>query len=249
MNLSNLLHRGQQNSRQQDPPRSSQPFADPRSRLLHHHRQDMASAVTASPYISQTPIRTRSPQPPPSPPIDEPNNNRTLPSIQSLIGMEIPPPNDEQHSDAEPQPIEQQSQGGENQIASHRPNVYGQPTVSNPNGVPPSPPIDPQLGFDASHQSPSATSSHSSTSGPQYFGGTIHNLESHQQRQPPPSSTHPVSSTTSQANQSSYQNSPYPPSPSAGSNYSYSSPAVPGAQPMHPQYSNPKPSRHISNRS
>ena len=97
MNLSNLLHRGQQNSRQQDPPRSSQSFADPRVRLLHHHRQDMASALTASPYINQPPIRTRSPQPPPSPPIDEPNNTRTLPSIQSLIGMDIPPPNDEQH--------------------------------------------------------------------------------------------------------------------------------------------------------
>lgn len=137
--------------------------------------------------------------------------------------------------DAETQPVEQQPQGGENQTASRRPHMYGQPTVSNPNGVPPSPPIDPQLGFDASHQSPSATSSHSSTSGPQYFGGTINNLEPHQQRQPPSSSTYPGSSITSQANQSSYQNSPYPTSPSAGSNYSYSSPAVPGAQPMYYQ--------------
>lgn len=97
MNLSNLLHRGQQNPRQQDTPRSSQSFPDPRSRLPHDHRQDMASALTASPYISQSPIYIRSPQPPPSPPIDEPSNLRTLPSIQSLIGMDVPPPNDEQH--------------------------------------------------------------------------------------------------------------------------------------------------------
>ena len=97
MNLSNFLHRGQQNFRQQETPRSSPSFSDPRARLLHDHRQDMASALTASPYISQSPIYTRSPQPPPSPPIDEPNNLRTLPSIQSLIGMDVPPPNDEQH--------------------------------------------------------------------------------------------------------------------------------------------------------
>ena len=97
MNLSNLLHQGQQNSRQQETPRSSQSFPDPRTRLLHDHRKDMASALTASPYISQSPVYTRSPQPPPSPPIEEPNNVRTLPSIQSLIGMDVPPPNDEQH--------------------------------------------------------------------------------------------------------------------------------------------------------
>lgn len=100
MNLSNLLHRGQQNSRQQDPPRSSHSFSDPRARLRHDHRQDMASALTASPYIIQSPIYTRSPQPPPSPPIDEPNNLRTLPSIQSLIGMDVPPPNEEQHCES-----------------------------------------------------------------------------------------------------------------------------------------------------
>ena len=137
--------------------------------------------------------------------------------------------------DAEGQPIEQQPQGGETQSTGHRSHTYGQPTVSNPNAVPPSPPIDPQLGFDASYQSPSATSSHSSTTGPQYFGGSINNLEPHQQRQPPPSSTHPGHSIPSQATQASYQSSPYPPSPSAGSNYSYPSPAVTGAQTMYYQ--------------
>ncbi|CAF9911402.1 hypothetical protein IMSHALPRED_010019 [Imshaugia aleurites] len=197
----------------------------------------MASALTASPYISQSPLYTRSPQPPPSPPLDEPNNLRTLPSIQSLIGMDVPAPSDEQPLDAEGQPIEQQLQGGEHQPAGHRPHTYGgQPTVSNPNAVPPSPPIDPQLGFDASHQSPSAASSHSSTtSGPQYFGGSINTFEPHQQRQPPPSTTNPGHPASSQAAQSPYQNSPYPPSPSAGSNYSYPSPAVTGPQTMYYQ--------------
>ena len=137
--------------------------------------------------------------------------------------------------DAEGQPVEQQPQGGEQQSASHRSHTYGQSTVSNPNAVPPSPPIDPQLGFDASYQSPSAASSRSSTSGPQYFGGTINNLEPQQQRQPPPSSTHPGHSISSQATQTSYQNSSYPPSPSAGSNYSYPSPAVTGTQTMYYQ--------------
>ena len=136
--------------------------------------------------------------------------------------------------DAQGQPLEQQPLGGEHQTAGHRPHTFGQPTVSNPNAVPPSPPIDPQLGFDASHQSPSATSSHSSASGPQYFGGTISNLEGQQQRQPPPS-THAGHPTSSQATQSPYQNTPYPPSPSGGSNYSYPSPAVTGAPAMYYQ--------------
>ena len=101
MNLSSLLHSGQKNSRQQDPPRSSQGLSpNPRVRHRHDHRQDMASALTASPYINHSPVYTRSPQPPPSPPIDEPNNLRTLPSIQSLIGMDVPPPNDEQHCES-----------------------------------------------------------------------------------------------------------------------------------------------------
>ena len=98
--------------------------------------------------------------------------------------------------------------------------------MSNPNAIPPSPPIDPQLGFDGSHQSPSATSSHSSTSAPQYFGGAINNIEPHQQRQLPPSS-HPGPSMPPQPSHSPYQNSPYPPSPSAAGNYSYPSPAHP----------------------
>ena len=127
------------------------------------------------------------------------------------------------------QPMNQQPpSGGEHQNTGHRPQNYGPPTVSNPNAVPPSPPIDPQLGFDVRHQSPSATSSHSSTSTPQYFGSAINNIEPHQQRQArgPPSS-HPGNSKPLHTSELPYQNSPYPPSPSATSNYSYPSPAHP----------------------
>ena len=142
--------------------------------------------------------------------------------------------------DPEGESIEQQAQSGEHQIAGLQSHTHSQPTVSNPNAVPPSPPIDPQLGFDDSYQSPSATSSHSSPSGPQYFGGTISTIELPKRRQPPSSSALSAHAISSQTTQGPYQNSPYPPSPSAGSNYSYPSPAVTGAQSMY--YQRPLPS-------
>jgi len=88
MNLSNLVHRAQPTPSQQQ--RSSQNFADPHRRLRHDYRQDMATALTASPYTSQSPVFTRPPPAPPSPPNDDLSSLRTLPSIQSLIGMEVP---------------------------------------------------------------------------------------------------------------------------------------------------------------
>ena len=117
----------------------------------------------------------------------------------------------------------QQPQGGEYERSGHRPPPYGQPIVRKPT-VPPSPPIDPQLGFDVRPQSPSATPSRSSTSTPQYHGVAINNLESHQQRQQPPPTSQPGNVVPSQP---PYQHSPYPSSPSAVSNYSYPSPAHP----------------------
>ena len=131
--------------------------------------------------------------------------------------------------------------GGDHHDSGHRPQNYGQPAVSNPT-VPPSPPIDPQLGFDVRHQSPSTTSSRSSTSAPQYFGGVINKLELQQQRQQPLSTTsQPGQMMASQPSHSPYQNSPYPPSPSAASNYSYPSPAHPNAFPGGPAMYNQRP--------
>ena len=245
MNLSNLVHRTAQHTSSTQQSTSSQPFLNPPNRLPNSLRQEMATALTASPYISQSSVYARPPHPPPSPPVDT-QSLRTLPSIQSLIGMDVPPPSQEHQGqsillidsclrclfylavDSDRQSVnQQQPQGREHQTTGHGPQSYGPPAVSNPNAVPPSPPIDPQLGFDVRHQSPSANSSHSSTSAPQYFGGAINNLEPHQQRQRGPPSSHPGNAMPSHPSDSPYQNSPYPPSPSTTSSYSYPSPAHP----------------------
>ena len=133
----------------------------------------------------------------------------------------------------------QQPPRGDHQNSSHRPQNYGQPAVSNPT-VPPSPPIDPQLDFDVRHQSPSTTSSHSSTPAPKYYGGPTNKLEPHQQRSQPPSTTSQLGlMMPSQTSQPPYQTSPYPPSPSAASNYAYVAPAhtnnFPGGPAMYNQ--------------
>ena len=95
MNLSNLVHRTHTNTRPRTTSTSS-PFSPPdlQVRLQNSQKQDM-TALVAGPLISQSPTYTRSPQPPPSPPEDS-NLNRTLPSIQSLIGMDVPQSSQEQ---------------------------------------------------------------------------------------------------------------------------------------------------------
>ena len=121
--------------------------------------------------------------------------------------------------------VQQLEQHGQGDFQNSEAQLHnrGLPTVSN-STVPSSPPIDPQLGFDVHHQSPSTPSSHS-TPTPQYFGGLINNLESQQQRhQPLPPTSQPGHIMPVQSNQPSYQNSPYPPSPSAASSYSYQPP-------------------------
>lgn len=203
----------------------------------------MASVLTASPYLSQSPVYTRSPQPPPSPPAD-PHTSRTLPSIQSLIGMErhsgAQDPKGKQRlvqrggdrqltRDAGGAEMQQHAPGDDSSSSGHRPQVYGQPTVSNPNNRPLSPPIDPQL-FDTRVQSPRASSSPVS----QFGSASLHSTEAHPQRQPPTSSGH-LGMAPPQPGQSPYRNSPYPESPSASSSYPYSSTAVPPPQSMYNQ--------------
>lgn len=209
----------------------------------------MASALTVNhPYSNQVPVYTRSPKPPPSPPVEDPSSKCTLPSIQSLIGMsEAPASKSEQQrkscargktrmtslctsiAEVEKSGSQQQFHGDHIQSTDHRPQTYGQLSVSNPGALPPSPPLRPELGFDAAMQSPSAASSHSSLNGVSYYGSAINNTEPHQQRQSRPTSSHPGTSMTSQASLSSYQPSPYPPSPGTVSNFSYPSPAHPSA--------------------
>ena len=107
---------------------------------------------------------------------------------------------------------------GNEQGQEFRPYGYGQPGVSNPTHLPPTPPLRPNSGFDGSHQSPS-TSSRSS-----YAGNAINNVEPHSQRQPQPSAIEPYP-VARLPSQSPYANSPFVNSPSGASTYSYPSPA------------------------
>ncbi|MCJ1233241.1 hypothetical protein MMC14_001196 [Varicellaria rhodocarpa] len=184
----------------------------------------MASVLVSNPYTSQpsvTSAYSHSPQPPPSPPVEDPNSKCTLPSIQSLIGMADSSPSTPIPSGAEweTQQIQHQSPVvGNEQGQEFRPYGYGQPGVSNPTHLPPTPPLRPNSGFDGSHQSPS-TSSRSS-----YAGNAINNVEPHSQRQPQPSAIEPYP-VARLPSQSPYANSPFVNSPSGASTYSYPSPA------------------------
>jgi len=102
------------------------------------------------------------------------------------------------------------------------------------------PPMRPEFS-DRLAQSPSASSSHSSTSAAPYFGGPINSMESHQQRQPPPSS-HPGPGAPPPTSQSPYQNSPFPPSPTGMQSYTYPSPAHHPVPPAGLYYQRPLPS-------
>ena len=114
------------------------------------------------------------------------------------------------------------------ELRSHHP---GYSSVSNPDALPPSPPVRPELDFDGSSQSPSAASSHSSTALPTYLGSAMSHLEPHQQQQQQQQQQrHMHSAATvgnpmlSQVSPSSYQATGYPSSPGTVSNYSYHSP-------------------------
>ena len=118
---------------------------------------------------------------------------------------------------------------GEDPSSGHRPQVYGQPTVSNPDNRPLSPPIDPQL-FDKRVQSPTTSSSTSS----QFGGASTSNTDNLPPRPPPTSAGH-TGMPLLQPGQSPYQNAPYPDSPSANSPYPYSPATVPQQQTMYNQ--------------
>ena len=87
MKLSNLIHNNLHQSH-----RAPRSHAQLRSLNTSGRtfEQDMASALTATPYPNQQSSKTliypRSPEFPPSPPLEE-GNSCTLPSISSLIGM------------------------------------------------------------------------------------------------------------------------------------------------------------------
>lgn len=100
--------------------------------------------------------------------------------------------------------------------AGRRPQVYGQPTVSNPQTRPLSPPIDPQLEFNSHLQSPSTASSQASHLG----GPATSNLDLQVQQQAGPTSAHPGNAPPN-SSQSPYMNAPYLDSASANGSYAY----------------------------
>ncbi|KAL8671144.1 MAG: hypothetical protein Q9168_004343 [Polycauliona sp. 1 TL-2023] len=128
-----------------------------------------------------------------------------------------------------PQPSEVRSQ------------TYGQPPVSNPGVLPPTPPLRPNLHFDHSQQSPSATSSRSSAAppGPYYGSGQNNNAIDPQLNRelaaPVPQHSMPP------AAESPYGNSPYPPSPTNATNYSFPHSAQTGSAPQQVYYQRPLP--------
>jgi len=110
---------------------------------------------------------------------------------------------------------------------------FSQASVSNPRVLlPPTPPLRADSVFDGA-QSPSPDSSHSTASASnQYFGGSINDLEPHQQRHPLPSpmQSHKRHSLPSDdAAASPYPSSPYASPPAMGSSGSYISPTEPAA--------------------
>ncbi|KAL8735833.1 MAG: hypothetical protein Q9181_002681 [Wetmoreana brouardii] len=208
----------------------------------------MASALTANPYTGQPPVFHRAPQRPPSPPIDDFHSKCTLPPIQSLIGVMAESPSTDQLESERQSSLPPPPNQTKNPSSDIRSQNYGHPPVSSPRAVPPTPPRKPDMDFDNSHQSPSATSSHSSAApaGPYYDSIKSSNAIDPQlehQSQPTHGSLPPPSES------SSYQNTPYPPSPTDTTTYSYPPPGQPAtAQPpiyyQHPLPTNFPPPPH-----
>ncbi|KAI1534919.1 zf-H2C2-2 domain containing protein [Pyrenophora tritici-repentis] len=186
------------------------------------------------------------PQSPPSPPAEE--KKPSLPSISSLLefaGNEKPASETASHSpqsqhrqSASPQ-LRQAQQGGSTAMqqpaqpqTSRQEQFTSYAPASAPNStrmtLPPTPPMHPDMAHDG-NQSPSAASSHSATSTPYFIGGSLNNMEPHQQRQsfssmPPLKRDSLQSHSMSPYSNSVYGQSPYQSSPGAISSASFYSP-------------------------
>ncbi|KAI4204948.1 MAG: hypothetical protein LQ350_000800 [Teloschistes chrysophthalmus] len=191
----------------------------------------MATALTANPYPGPSPAFRRAPQHPPSPPIDDFQTKCTLPSIQSLIGVMADSTSadpsqqakSEQESSLPPPP----NHANSSQPADVRSQTCVQPPVSSPRVFPPSPPVRSHVDFDQSYQSPSATSSHSSAAPTAPYYGSVKspsNVDPQLEQRHPPPASHPGHDSHPSASESPYQNSPYPPSPTNATAYTYPPP-------------------------
>ncbi|KAI4111854.1 MAG: hypothetical protein LQ339_000313 [Xanthoria mediterranea] len=122
-----------------------------------------------------------------------------------------------------------------------RSQTYGQPPVSNPRALPPTPPFRPNLDFDDSQQSPSTTSTRSSAAppGPYYASGQTNSAIDPQLKRESAAPAAPASLPP--AAESPYGNSPYPPSPTNATNYAYPHSAQAGPAPPQVYYQRPLP--------
>ncbi|KAL8808527.1 MAG: hypothetical protein Q9182_000078 [Xanthomendoza sp. 2 TL-2023] len=158
--------------------------------------------------------------------------NATRPLTQEAVKRE-------RESSIPPQPHQQ------NPHTTDQPSqVYGQPPVSIPRELPPTPPFRPNPDFDDSQQSPSATSSRSSAPpiGPYYGSVQNHNaIDPELKREVPPSASQPGLTPLPAASESPYGNSPYPPSPTNATTYSYPPPGQAATAPPHMYYQRPLP--------
>ena len=127
-----------------------------------------------------------------------------------------------------------------------RPQSYGHPAVSHPDMRPPSPPIDPQLGFNHPIQSssPITSSRSSTTTGAPYPGAPFRSLESHPGQNGRSSTTNSQSVNRSPPDaspHSSYPGSPYSETPPSSSAYGFQKVATSGAQHLYYQQQRPVP--------
>ncbi|KAL8696165.1 MAG: hypothetical protein Q9201_007796 [Fulgogasparrea decipioides] len=136
------------------------------------------------------------------------------------------------------------SNQAKNPSSDVRPPNYGHPPVSSPLALPSTPPLRPDMDVDSSHQSPSATSSNSSAApaGPYYDSIKSSNaIDPQLEHQSQPPTSHPGHGSLPLPSESSYQNSPYPPSPTNATTYSYPPPAQPATAPPPIYYQHPLP--------
>ncbi|TAQ85948.1 hypothetical protein B7494_g5712 [Chlorociboria aeruginascens] len=188
----------------------------------------MASALVSNPYtgqqaLVQNPAYTyvAAPQPPPSPPVDE-TSKCSLPSISSLLGLAdgSSPQEPSQQQPPPPPPPAQQTPAQKSDGRPTSEHQYGPSTLTSRGGLPPTPPMQSEAGFDG-RQSPSAASNsgYSVVSAPGYYFApsvsALNNVEPHAQRQPAPTIQRRVSmpATTTMGYAQSFHGSPYTVSP------------------------------------
>jgi uncharacterized Zn-finger protein len=232
-------------------------FQQPPSSAYYQHTHSRGySAPTGppNPYTRQAqqyPYQREYPQSPPSPPAEE--KKPSLPSISSLLeiaggdntasesGKTCPvsflprqaltvaaaqSPQSQHRQSSSPQLRQAQHRGA--QPPHSQPNTAGPQASNTPRmTLPPTPPMHPDVAGDG-NRSPSAASTHSAASA-SYYGGSLNNLEPHQQRQAmaamAPMKREPAPShTMSPYGTPVYAQSPYASSPGGASASSFYSP-------------------------